>query len=133
MTGRPAAETDATKGSCARALSQRAVGVVDARTRRSDPFAPRTSVGITLAYTRSRDPNTTPSTAMDHACKIEELVALPRPETGEACLTVRDARRVAACHTRYREAGEEQNAAACETLLGEGLPSVLDRAYVTGP
>jgi len=130
---RPAAETDATKGSCARALSQRAVGVVDARTRRSDPFVARTSVGITLAYTRSRDPNTTPSTAMDHAVKIEELVALPRPETGEACLTVRDARRVAACRARYREAGEEGNAAECLRLLEAGLPSVLDRAYVTGP
>ena len=36
---RPAAETDATAGSAALALSQRAVGIVDARTRRTDPFA----------------------------------------------------------------------------------------------
>jgi len=130
---RPAAETDATRGSCALALAQRAVGVVDTRTRRSDPFAARTGVGITLAHTRSRDPNTTPSTAIDHAISMDELVALPRPRSGEACLTVRDARRVAACHARYRDAGETTNAEACEALLAEGLPTVLDKAYVTGP
>lgn len=130
---RPAAETDATKGSCARALAQRAVSMVDTRTRRGDPFASRTGVGITLAYTRSRDPNTTPSTAIDHACSMDELVALPRPGSGEACLTVRDARRIAACHTRYREAGEDQHVEACIELLEEGLPTVLDKEYVRGP
>lgn len=130
---RPAAETDATAGSVARALSQRAVSTVDTRTRRSDPFATRTGVGVTLAYTRSRDPNTTPSTAIDHAISMDELVALPRPHTGEACLTVRDARRVAACHHRYREAGETTNAEACAALLAEGLPTVLEKEYVRGP
>ena len=92
MTGRPAAETDATAGSAALALAQRAVSTADARTRRTDPFTSRSGVGITLAYSQSRDPNTTPSTAIDHACKIDELVALPRPGSGEACLTVRDVR-----------------------------------------
>ena len=130
---RPAAETDATKGSAALALAQRAVGVVDTRTRRDDPFTSRTGVGITLAYTRSRDPNTTPSTAIDHACSLNELVALPRPGSGEACLTVRDGRRVAACMRRYQQAGETQNAQACADLLEHGLPRVLDREYVTGP
>ena len=130
---RPAAETDATAGSAALALAQRAVSTVDTRTRRDDPFTSRSGVGITLAYSRSRDPNTTPLTAIDHACKIDELVALPRPGSGEACLTVRDARRVAACHIRYREAGESQNAQACADLLEHGLPRVLDREYVTGP
>ena len=133
MTGRPAAETDATAGSAALALAQRAVSTVDTRTRRGDPFASRSGVGITLAYSRSRDPNTTPSTAIDHARKMDELVALPRPQSGEACLTVRDARRIAACHARYREAGEAQNAEACAALLEEGLPEVLDKEYVTGP
>ena len=130
---RPAAETDATAGSAALALAQRAVSVVDARTRRGSPFAARTSVGPTLACMRSRDPNTTPMTAIAHACKIDELVALPRPETGRPCLTVRDARRVALCHTYYKRAGETQNAQACADLLESGLPSVLDRGYVTGP
>ncbi|UBF23508.1 hypothetical protein HRTV-28_gp70 [Halorubrum tailed virus 28] len=133
MKGRPAAETDATKGSCARALAQRAVGVVDTRTRRGDPFASRSGVGITLAYTRSRDPNTTPSTAIDHACSLNELVVLPRPRSGESCLTVRDARRIAACLARYREACETQNAGACLKLLEEGLPTVLEKEYVRGP
>ena len=133
MSGRPAAETDATAGSAALALTQRAVSTVDTRTRRDDPFASRSSVGITLAYTRSRDPNTTPSTAIDHACTIDELVALPRPGSGEACLTVRDGRRVAACMRRYQQAGETQNAQACADLLEHGLPRVLDREYVTGP
>ena len=133
MTGRPASETDATAGSAALALAQRAVGIVDTRTRRDDPFTARTGVGITLAYTRSRDPNTTPSTAIDHARKIDELVALPRPRSGEPCLTIRDARRIAACHARYRDAGEAQNAEACAALLEEGLPEVLDKEYVTGP
>ena len=130
---RPAAETDATKGSAALALAQRAVSMVDTRTRRDDPFASRSGVGITLAYARSRDPNTTPSTAIDHSCSLNELVALPRPGSGEACLTVRDARRIAACHARYRDAGETQNAEACAALLEEGLPEVLDKEYVTGP
>ena len=130
---RPAAETDATAGSAALALAQRAVGIVDARTRRTDPFTARTGVGITLAYSRSRDPNTPPSTAIDHACTIDELVALPRPGSGEACLTVRDGRRVAACMRRYQQAGETQNAQACADLLEDGLPRVLDREYVTGP
>ena len=130
---RPAAETDATRGSCALALSQRAVGIVDARTRRDDPFAARTGVGITLAYSRSRDPNTTPSTAIDHARKMDELVQLPRPRSGEACLTVRDGRRVAACMRRYQQAGETQNAQVCADLLEHGLPRVLDKEYVTGP
>ena len=133
MTGRPAAETDATRGSAALALSQRAVGIVDARTRRGSPFAARTGVGITLAYSRSRDPNTTPSTAIDHARKMDELVQLPRPRSGEACLTVRDGRRVAACMRRYQQAGETQNVQACADLLDHGLPRVLDREYVTGP
>ena len=130
---RPAPETDATRGSAALALAQRAVSMVDTRTRKHDPFATRTGVGITLAYARSRDPNTTPSTAIDHARKIDELVALPRPRSGEPCLTIRDARRIAACHARYRDAGEAQNAEACAALLEEGLPEVLDKEYVTGP
>ena len=133
MTGRPAAETDATRGSAALALSQRAVGIVDTRTRRDDSFTSRTGVGITLAYSRSRDPNTTPSAAIDHARKMDELVQLPRPRSGEACLTVRDGRRVAACMRRYQQAGETQNAQACADLLEHGLPRVLDRKYVTGP
>ena len=133
MTGRPAAETDATAGSAALALSQRAVGIVDTRTRRDDPFTARTGVGITLAYSRSRDPNTTPSTAIDHARKMDELVQLPRPRSGEACLTVRDGRRIAACMRRYQQAGETQNAQVCADLLEHGLPRVLDKEYVTGP
>ena len=133
MTGRPAAETDATAGSAALAIAQRAVSTVDTRTRRGDPFASRSGVGGTLACPRSRDPNTTPSTAIDHACSLNELVALPRPQSGEACLTIRDARRIAACHARYRDAGEAQNAEACAALLGEGLPEVLEKEYVRGP
>ena len=130
---RPAAETDATAGSAALALAQRAVSTVDTRTRRDDPFTARTGVGITLACSRSRDPNTTPPTAIDHAIKMDELVALPRPGSGEACLTVRDGRRIAACMRRYQQAGETQNAQACADLLETGLPRVLDREYVTGP
>ena len=130
---RPAAKTDATKGSAALAIAQRAVSMVDTRTRRGDPFASRSGVGVTLAYTRSRDPNTTPSTAIDHARSMNELVALPRPRSGEACLTVRDGRRVAACMRRYQQAGETQNVQACTDLLEHGLPRVLDREYVTGP
>ena len=130
---RPAAETDATAGSAALALAQRAVSTVDTRTRRDDPFTARTGVGITLACSRSRDPNTTPSTAIAHAIKMDELVALPRPQSGEACLTVRDGRRVAACMRRYQQAGETQNTQACADLLEHGLPRVLDREYVTGP
>ena len=133
MTGRPAAETDATAGSAALALAQRAVSMVDTRTRRGDPFTSRSGVGVTLAYARSRDPNTTPSTAIDHARSLNELVVLPRPGSGEACLTVRDARRIAACHSRYRDAGETQNAAACAALLEAGLPEVLDKEHVRGP
>ena len=130
---RAATETDATAGSAALALAQRAVSTVDTRTRRDDPFTARTGVGITLACSRSRDPNTTPPTAIDHACKMDELVALPRPETGRPCLTVRDARRIAACMRRYQHAGETQNAQACADLLETGLPEVLDKEYVTGP
>ena len=130
---RPAAETDATAGSAALALAQRAVGIVDTRTRRDDPFTSRSGVGITLAHSRSRDPNTTPPTAIDHAIKMDELVALPRPRSGEACLTVRDGRRVAACMRRYQQAGETQNTQACADLLETGLPRVLDKEYVTGP
>ena len=130
---RSAPETDATEGSCALALAQLAVSILDARTRRASTIASRTSLCPTLACMRSRDPNTTPMTAIAHACKINELVALPRPGSGEACLTVRDARRIAACHARYREAGEAQNTEACRELLEAGLPEVLDKEYVTGP
>ena len=133
MTGRPAAETDATAGSAALAIAQRAVSMVDTRTRRTDPFTARSGVGATLAYSRSRDPNTTPSTAIDHARKMDELVQLPRPRSGEACLTVRDGRRIAACMRRYQQADETQNAQACADLLETGLPRVLGREYVTGP
>ena len=132
MTHRP--ETDATKGSCARALAQRAVGVVDTRTRKADPFAARSAVGMTLRYTRSRDPDTTPRAAIALAIEQDELVALPRPESGEACLTVRDRTRLAMCHTRYRQAGEDANAAACaERIEASDVPKVLERAYVSGP
>ena len=130
---RPAAETDATDGSAALALAQRAVSTVDTRTRRDDSFTSRSGVGATLACSRSRDPNTTPATAIAHAIKMDELVALPRPRSGEACLTVRDGRRIAACMRRYQQAGETQNTQACADLLEHGLPRVLDREYVTGP
>ena len=130
---RPAAETDATAGACALALSQRATSMVDTRTRRGDPFAARPAVGSTLRYTRSRDPDTTPGAAIRHAIRQGHLVALPRPASGRDCLTVRDARRIAACHARYREAGEAANADACATLLREGLTEVLEVGWVDGP
>ena len=132
MTTRP--ESDATRGACARALSQRAVGIVDARTRRADPFASRSAVTITLGNCRSRDDETTPGQALSIAIEQGELVALPRPGSGRACLTVRDRTRLAMCHTRYRQAGEDANAAACAERIEAGdVPKVLQREYVTGP
>ena len=130
---RPAAETDASRGSAARALSQRATSIADTRTRKTDPFASRTSVGSTLRYTRSRDPGTSPADAIAVAIDHDHLVALPRPGSGRKCLTVRDARRIAACHARYRNTGETTNAEACAALLREGLPEVLGVEWVQGP
>ena len=132
MTTRP--ESDATRGACARALSQRAVGIVDARTRRADPFAERSAVTITLGNCRSRDDDTTPAAAIRVAVEQNELVALPRPRSGRACLTVRDRTRLAMCAARYRQAGEDANAAACvERIEAGGVPEVLKREYVRGP
>jgi len=132
-SGRPAAATDATKGSAARPLSLRAVAKVDTLTR-SDPFAAYTEVVISLRYTRSRDPDTSPTDAIDIARSNDHLIVLGRPRTGEKCLTVRDARRVAMCHHAYREAGEEANARECAELLDrEALPDVLDVPGVVGP
>ena len=130
---RPAEETDATKGSAARALSQRATSKVDTLTRRGDPFAARPSVMSSLRYTRSRDPDTRPSAAVKHAIAQDHLLVLPRPDSGRPCLTVRDGRRVAMCHARYKRAGETQNVQACENLLASGLPEVLDVEWVCGP
>ena len=131
---RPAAETDATKGSCALALSQRATSKVDTLTRGDDPFAARPSVGSSLRYTRSRDADTSPAAAIRVAVEQGELVALPRPQSGRACLTVRDRTRLAMCHTRYRQAGEDANAAACAERIEAGdVPKVLEREYVRGP
>ena len=133
MTGRPAAETDATKGSAARPLSLRAVAKVDTLTR-SDPFAAYTEVVQSLRYTRSRDGDTSPTDAIAVARSNDHLLVLGRPRTGEKCLTVRDARRVAMCHHAYREAGEEANARECAKLLDrEALPDVLDQPGVVGP
>ena len=131
---RPAAETDATEGACALALSQRATSKVDTLTRRDDPFAARPSVASSLRYTRSRDADTTPRQAIRTAIENDHLLALPRPGSGRPCLTVRDARRVAACHNRYRAAGESHNTGVCESLLEDGgLPDVLDVEWVRGP
>ena len=131
---RPAAETDATKGSASLALSQRATSKVDTLTRRDDPFAARPSVGSSLRYTRSRDADTTPGQAIRTAIDNDHLLPLPRPGSGRPCLTIRDARRVAACHNRYSAAGEPHNADVCESLLDDGeLPPVLDVPWVTGP
>ena len=130
---RPAEATDATKGACALALSQRATSKVDTLTRTSDPFADRAGVMSSLRYTRSRDADTRPSAAVEHAIGQGHLLALPRPGSGRPCLTVRDGRRVAACHRRYKAAGETTNVEACEALLADGLPTVLDVAWVTGP
>jgi hypothetical protein len=130
---RPAEETDATKGSAALALSQRATSKVDTLTRRGDPFAARPSVMSSLRYTRSRDPDTRPSAAVKHAIGQGHLLALPRPGSGRPCLTVRDGRRVAMCHRRYKRAGEATNVNACEAILAEGLPTVLDVEWVRGP
>jgi hypothetical protein len=131
MTTRPT--SDATRGSAARPLAQRAVSIVDARTR-SDPFASRSAVTITLGNCRSRDDDTTPGQALSIAVEQDELVALPRPRSGRACLTVRDKRRLAACAARYRQAGEDANAAACvERIEADGVPEVLEREYVRGP
>jgi len=134
MTGRPAAESDATKGSAALPLSLRAVSKVDTLTRRGDPFAARTEVVQSLRYTRSRDPETSPTEAVRIALGNEHLLELGRPGTGERCLTVRDGRRVAMCHTAYREAGEPASARECAKLLDrEALPDVLDTPGVRGP
>ena len=130
---RPAEATDATKGACALALSQRATSKVDTLTRGDDPFADRSEVVSSLRYTRSRDPDTSPSAAVEHAIGQDHLLALPRPGSGRPCLTVRDGRRVAMCHRRYKAAGETTNVDACEALLEDGLPTVLDVAWVTGP
>ena len=126
-------ETDATKGSCSLPLAKRVVSLVDTRTRKSDPFAARPSVGITLGNMRSKDDNTSVSQAIQIAINQGEIIELPRPGSGRPCLTVRDARRIAAAHTRYVEAGEKQNARACRDRLETGLPQILDREYVTGP
>lgn len=130
---RPAEETDATKGACARSLSKHVTSVVDTRTRRTDPFASIHAVGTTLRYKRSRDANTTPSQAITLAVENDEVIRLPRPGSGRECLTVRDGRRIAACHRRYVNAGETHNADVCGELLETDLPTVLDREYVTGP
>ena len=130
---RPAEETDATKGSAARALSQRATSKVDTLTRRDDPFADRSEVVTSLRYTRSRDPDTRPSAAVEHAIGQGHLLALPRPGSGRPCLTVRDGRRVAMCHRRYKRAGEATNVDACEAILAAGLPTVLGVEWVRGP
>lgn len=132
--GRPAAETDATVGSCARALSQRATSLVDTRTRTGDPFASRDAAIVTLRYTRSRDDDTSPAAALRVAVEQGELVALPRPRSGRACLTVRDRTRLAMCCARYRQAGADANAAACVERIEAGdVPEVLEREYVRGP
>ena len=130
---RPAEETDATKGACALALSQRATSKVDTLTRGDGPFADRSEVVSSLRYTRSRDADTHPSAAVEHAIGQDHLLALPRPGSGRPCLTVRDGRRVAACHRRYKVAGETTNVDACEALLEDGLPTVLNVAWVRGP
>jgi len=130
---RHAAETDATKGSASLALSQRATSKVDTLTRRGDPFAARPSVGSSLRYTRSRDGDTSPGQAIQTAIENDHLLALPRPASGRPCLTVRDGRRVAMCHRRYKRAGEATNVDACETILAEGLPTVLGAEWVRGP
>jgi hypothetical protein len=131
MTHRPT--SNATRGACARPLAQRAVSIVDTRTR-SDPFASRSAVTITLGNCRSRDDETTPGQALSIAVEQDELVACPRPGSGRACLTVRDRTRLAMCHTRYRQAGEDANARACAERIEAGdVPRVLDREYVRGP
>ena len=130
---RPAEETDATKGACALALSQRATSKVDTLTRGDDPFVDRSEVVSSLRYTRSRDPDTSPSDAVKHAIGQDHLLALPRPGSGRPCLTVRDGRRVAMCHRRYKRAGEATNVNACEAILAEGPPTVLDVEWVRGP
>jgi hypothetical protein len=130
---RRADDTDATAGSAARALAERAVSIVDTGSRIGDPFVARPSVGQRLRWYRSRDPDTDPAAAIRHAIQSDWLVALPRPRSGRPCLTVRDGRRIAAAHARYRHADEPANVDACDALLGLGLPDVLDEPVVIGP
>jgi len=130
---RPAAETDATKGGPARSLAERAISMVDTRTRKSDPFAARPSVGSSLRYSRSRDPETTPGQAIAIAIERDVLLPLPRPGSGRPCLTVRDGRRVAACCARYQAAGEPANVDACRDRLAAGLPTIHPHPEVRGP
>jgi hypothetical protein len=80
------------------------------------------------------DDDTGPVRAISLMVDHGELVTLPRPRTGQQCLTIADRRRLAMCATRYRDADEPANAQACIDRIEQlDLPEVLERDYTRGP
>jgi len=126
--------TDADAGHCNLPLAKRAVSLIDTLTRGGDPFVSRSTAAMQLSGKRSRDRRTDPVQALALAVDNGDIVCVPRPDTGEQCLTVKDKRRLAQCAARYRQHDERQNAQACiERVEQPGTPDVLDRWYVEGP
>ena len=84
-------QSDATRGSAAKSLSERAVSVVRTRTRKSDPpLADLSGVCITLDGLHVRDADTRPSQAIRMAVRRGDLVALTPPERERECLGLPD-------------------------------------------
>jgi hypothetical protein len=121
-------------GSAGLPTTKRAVKTVDTNTRKDDPFISRRQTTLLLSHMEVSDPQTGPVQAVSMMVEQGELITLPRPKSGEQCLTVADRRRIAMCLKQYQDAGEKQNAQACLDRLEEGeLPEILDREYVRGP
>jgi hypothetical protein len=121
-------------GSAGLPTTKRAVKTADTNTRKDDPFISRQALALLLSQMTVADPNTGPVQAISMMVEQGELITLPRPKTGQQCVTVADRRRIAMCLKKYQDAGEEQNAQACLDRLEEAeLPEILDREYVRGP
>lgn len=80
-------ESEATDGSASQSLAERAVSVVDTRTR-TQTLVEKTAVCITLEGVHVRDPDTAPSQAIDMAVRAGDLVELVPPGTARAYLGV---------------------------------------------
>jgi hypothetical protein len=121
-------------GSAALPTTKRAVSAVDTNTRKDDPFISRRAVALLLSHMTVADPETGPVQAISMMVEQGELITLPRPKTGQQCVTIADRRRMAMCLRQYQDADEPANAQACLDRIEEAdLPEILDRDYVRGP
>jgi len=121
-------QSDATKGSAAKSVAERAISMVETRTRNRDPpLCAKTGVCITLQQSHVRDGDTSPSAAVRMAVRNGHLVELTPPERDRAHLGLPTADTFRAAFDELHEA--RVRAAYVDECEGRARPQYVGALY----